>query len=289
MGGRGPRQRHRHPLDLIIKEITCLNKSMNKSQAAFTWTCENMMSVTGTLYMWTFTFEKVYPAWHYSRLWNRFVQDWRDIVPLGCEGVRVVQMHKRHGFHYHALVSHFIPAARMWKIARKHGMEMIDVFDTRKGRRGSKRVYTPEEAIAYCSRYLSDETRDQNKFPIRLRRWGGLFGTQVVTCGDIVYNSPHSDCLRYAAGLWGRGADVHMALCRFRGSPYRFGDYRSLMCIVDYKQFGRFDSFHWPESEFDRIMDERLSPWFDWVKSEDETIWEPGFLPRILPDENNPF
>ncbi|WP_217469385.1 hypothetical protein, partial [Staphylococcus aureus] len=176
--------------------------------------------------MWTFTFEQVHCAWHYPRIWNKFCIDWRTVVPEDCGGVRVVQMHKRHGFHYHCLITHYIDARRMWRLCRKHGMGMIDV----------QLVRDPVESKNYLSRYLTDENREQNKFPIRLRRWGGLFSYPCVNVADLVSTYWNKEVIQYAAKFWPKDNMLTEALGRFRACTWSSGDWHSLICLIDYRE-----------------------------------------------------
>ncbi|WP_217469384.1 hypothetical protein, partial [Staphylococcus aureus] len=76
---------------------------------------------------------------------------------------------------------------------------------------------------------------------------------------------------------------------RFRACTWSSGDWHSLICLIDYREKKRFDSFYWGYRKFDSILRNHREPWYNWVKSTDATVWQPGFLPDLLECEKNPF
>lgn len=240
---------------------------LTKTQLAFLQSAQALRNTTGKLYLWTFTFEKVYPAWHYQDLWHRFQKDLQHCGTSMFYGLRVVQMHESHGFHYHCLFNEYVDARRVWRIARKHGMGHIDV----------KKVKSGDGAINYVMRYL---TSDAQPFPIRLRRWGGMFGFPCQSVNDLRFVHPASDTVTYCTRFWGRGTFGKDTISAIYNSPNcQTGDYRALMCALSYREHKVLSSFNWTDDEISFAQTQK--PFSDWI-SKDDTLWETGFMPSLL-------
>lgn len=244
---------------------------MTREQWALVFSMERLASVTGELYQWLFTFKDVHCLWHYPQIWHRFQFDLEHHVPVGCLGIRVLELHPGgHGVHYHCAFSDRIDARSVWRVARKHGMNWIS----------GKRWHGPPETLGlYLAKYLGKGFK--RRLPVQIRRWGGIFGMPCCRVGDVRTDEVWSIPLRYALKFWGhgRGGAFPNVIRDFIQSPHNTGDWRSLICMVDYREFGRTESFHWPDSRFEEIIGAGLPPWFNWVQDRWVSVKNPGLMP----------
>jgi hypothetical protein len=247
---------------------------MNKHQLAFKWSAERLMSITGKLYFWTFTFKQVHHAWHYPYLFKKFAEGLENVAPPDTGGLRVLQVHpgeygRGHGIHYHCLFNRYINAGRVWRLCRQHGMGC-----------DAKRVKITEaiSAVNYVSRYL---TRDENDLPCTMRRWGAMWGFCSDRISDLKFEHPAADSMLYLGRHLGRGSFGSDLIQRAYDSPHMRGDYKVLMIALDYKQNRDSSIFNRRESFFENALFEK--PFSDWVYPEN-TIYHPGFMPQYLPE-----
>src|ERR1039458_3082986 len=78
---------------------------MTKTRAAFELTAERLFDGGNDVYFWTFTFSVIHSDWDGSALFREFLNHLRMVLGGDWGGVRVVELHKEHGVHYHALVN----------------------------------------------------------------------------------------------------------------------------------------------------------------------------------------
>lgn len=252
---------------------------MTKHQMAFLWSAERLRETTGHIYFWTFTFRHVHNAWEYQNLWHKFQFDLANACPDDTCGIRVVQMHpgengRGHGFHYHCLFNRWIDSRRIWRICRKHEMGC----DAKKIKQKDW-----EKSVHYLARYL---TKEAEPFPIRLRRWGSMFGFTANRMSDLKFQHPANDSIKYVMVFLGRagvGSDLVGVLY---SSPYMRGDWKTLLCALHYKEHRKFEIFNVKESYLEDLMG--LNYYQAWI-SEDATIYEPGYMPNVFSDVEQPF
>lgn len=156
---------------------------ISRTKAAFVFSVARLFGESEKVYFWTFTFvttpinddygmedfntfmKRI--AWHFPRM----------------RGLRVVELHKRHGIHFHVLINIRIPMRVMKRIARGTG-NIVGV--NRYLDFGKMWVEECDEEIAnYLSKYLSKQYRDKYQFEHR-RRWGTIGGFRQTKCADIV-------------------------------------------------------------------------------------------------------
>jgi hypothetical protein len=240
---------------------------------ALVWSIRDLADTSNKLYMWTFTWAGVFHLWYYPRMWKNFLDDLEHVVPGYTMGIRIMerfpgnnQYDLSHGVHYHVLFNQRIDIRRVWPILRKHGMSC----------HVQKWKGTADEAARYLAKYL---TKDYETWPIRVRRWGAVFGFSCNVMADIKLVHPHSDSVKYCCRFWGRGQFGREQICAIYNSVNGGGDWRTLVCALDYKENHRMDSFEWSEYVLSRII--RANPFRDWIDT-DATVWRPGRMPDML-------
>jgi len=143
---------------------------------AFTFTCEKLALHNDKLYFWTWTFRQVpyndaWAMWQYKQFAHKLAHHF----PL-IKGVRISELHKSHGIHFHALVNERIPIERIKRMAWPHGFGRVSVSKADLG------------SISYLAKYLTKQYRNENDFGGR-RRWGTIGGFPPSRCRDIEYDS----------------------------------------------------------------------------------------------------
>jgi len=246
-----------------------------RNKVAFKLSAEALHDTTGKLYLWTFTFASVYDAWHYAKLWKNFSRDLQQAGTPFLAGIWAVQQHQSHGFHYHVLLNEYLDARRVWRICRKHKMGCDAV-----------RVKNTDHAINYVARYLSRE--DNAEFPIRVRRWGAMYGFAPVRNSDVQLVHPHQDAVRYACRFWGRGAFGLDQISALYSSPNGTGDYRTLFVALDYGLHRRMDAFTFTQDRIDWYLSRR-NYYTSWITCKTQSVWRPSPMVDFLKVSENPF
>jgi len=127
------------------------------------------------IYFWTVTFACVHDDWRCAALWRRFLNHVREVVGrTGWGGLRVTELHKEHGVHYHFLCTERLAVDLVRRIGRCHGIGRISV---RRADRG---------AVDYLAKYLSKQ-RDGalTEKGRNCRRWGCFGSFKGVRVRDI--------------------------------------------------------------------------------------------------------
>jgi len=166
---------------------------MTKTAAAFTLTAE-ALSEGGhrRVYFWTFTFISVPINDEYANDdWNTFHNRLKWYFPR-LRGLRVTELHRSHGIHYHALVNMRIPIERVKRIARGsgnlvgwgRGLHNARYLDF--GRMSVSKC--DEDTIMYLCKYLGKQYSGDNRLYAG-RRWGTIGGFKHVSCRDVQYDS----------------------------------------------------------------------------------------------------
>lgn len=146
-------------------------------------TCEGLFNgQTGgnRVWLWTFTFAVLHDDWECSRLFRRFLNHLRVVLGKEWGGVRVAELHKEHGVHYHALVTRRIPVDIIRRVGRCHGIGRVHV------------ALCDSNAPKYLGKYLSKSLAGPLGEGGRSGRRWAAFGNIVRTrVSDLVNESSY--------------------------------------------------------------------------------------------------
>lgn len=155
---------------------------LNKSAQAFTWSVERLFEQSEKVYFWTFTFITTpYNDEWAMKQWNVFHVRLRYHFP-DIKGLRVCELHRSHGIHFHALLNMRVPIRVMQKIW--HGTGFLT---GRNHYLDFGRVSVDEADIgsaSYLTKYMTKQYREDNYFG-RRRRWGSIGGFEQNRKNDI--------------------------------------------------------------------------------------------------------
>jgi len=162
-----------------------------KSRVAFECTARKLFESGEQIYFWTFTFAELHDDWEASRLFSKFLDHLRKVMGGDWGGVRVVELHKTHGVHYHALLNRRLAVDVVRRVGRCHGIGRIHVKRADSG------------SVGYLSKYL----RKQRAGPLcesgrNARRWAAFGDIDRTRCCDIVYESPMWNYRREQGFKW---------------------------------------------------------------------------------------
>jgi hypothetical protein len=152
---------------------------MTKSKAAFMLTCDRMFKSHSKVYFWTITFYELHDDWECSRRFSKFIDLLRKRIGNGWGGVRVSELHKERGVHYHMLITRRIPADVVRAVGRYYGIGRVHacVADT--------------DASAYLGKYLSKQREGAKTESGRsARKWAKFGQVEHVRVSDLVNDSP---------------------------------------------------------------------------------------------------
>jgi len=151
----------------------------SKSQAAFTMSAKKLFEEHPKVFFWTFTFRKVNHDWVCMNMWHQMFRELTNIHHGYMPGLRVVELHKTHGMHFHALIALRISVHIVRRVASKYGFGRIHVCKATEG------------AIHYLVPYLQKE-RELRKGQ---RSWAAIGGFRPVRVRDIEVDSVfHRNC-----------------------------------------------------------------------------------------------
>jgi len=139
-----------------------------KSAAAFQLSCRKLREHNKVLYFWTFTFVEAQSDVWAMYMWKVFLQWLARWTDGQAKGVRVLELHREHGIHFHFIINRRISVDVVRRVAARWGFGWVDV-----------RVCWDIPA-AYLSKYLSKDYR--RMYPCGMRRWaciGGFRGSKV--------------------------------------------------------------------------------------------------------------
>lgn len=197
---------------------------MKRSKAAFHFSAHKLWAETGNLYFWTFTFREVplSDEWALAQ-WNSLMKKfWHHFGAI--HGLRVIELHKTHGIHFHLLVNVRIPVERVIRCA----------WPLEFGRIGIERVEEGQEAIDYLAKYLG-KGYEKTRWPSRRRQWGAVLGFKPTRCKDVEYETPFHENKRLFFGD-------------------RKADWKELSLLAGLSNFGLFED--WPQVVQERWMAE---------------------------------
>ena len=98
-----------------------------RSEAAFRFSADRLFDLYSPVYFWTFTMTQVQCDWCYSEIWGRFVRDLSDLYGGTLHGLKVTELHKEHGLHFHALVNKRIWQGEVRRIGKRYGVGWVSV------------------------------------------------------------------------------------------------------------------------------------------------------------------
>jgi len=233
--------------------ITC------RTTTAFQFSAERLAEQSKNLYFWTFTFKSV-PLDD-----NAAMEDWDTLRTRlvntfpWMQGLRVCELHRSHGIHFHTLVNGRIPIRRVFKIIYGSGHltgrnRYLDF--------GRMRVTKCDYGTTmYMSKYLSKQYRKDYSFGGR-RRWGSIGGFEQTKCADIIYDTPFQ-----------------------RNKPLLFGkdqiDYTTMLMMAHYTELWG-DLEHWPIEDRFKVL--HFATHANRDNGDRETTWIEPNLRRIDPE-----
>jgi len=153
---------------------------ITKTRAAFELTALRLWETNSCkVYFWTFTFYTVHSDWESSELFSAFLRDLRRTIGGDWGGVRVAELHREHGLHFHALINRRLALDVVRRVAKRHAIGRIHV------------CRADQTAAGYLAKYLSKQKDGpKTKSGRNMRRWAS-FGNVVKTrVSDLVNNSP---------------------------------------------------------------------------------------------------
>lgn len=154
---------------------------MTKSVAAYRLSVEKLFANHPKIYLWTLTFTVAQTDWIAAQRFRSFLNHLRQVVGrTGWGGLRVVELHKEHGAHYHLLVTERLAVDLVRRIGRCYCIGRIDV----------ERCWSIDGGL-YLSKYLSKSRKGPlTKTGRQARRWGKFGDIQHTRVSDVVYDSP---------------------------------------------------------------------------------------------------
>jgi hypothetical protein len=198
---------------------------MSKTEYAFRATCKDLYQTFEDIYFWTFTMVEVMPDWWYGLTWNKFIVQLQKLYGGEIAGVKVVELHKDHGIHWHCLLNQRIWAGQVRRLGRGYGIGRVHV----------KRA--KEEDIDYCAKYVSKQFEDpEKKIMSQLRRWGTI-GFNPVQVRDVEIKSKFHDNMDIAKRIF--GGQVPFLFTQFLMGPARVWPFEEIeKACVNYKLRG---------------------------------------------------
>lgn len=170
-------------------------KRMFKSRLAFAFSVERLFAKYRSIYFWGFTFKWVQADDEESmRKWNLLHLRLRRRWP-NMKGLRVCELHKERGIHFHCLINQWLPIKEVMAISRGNGRLTGENCDLGFGRMSVKvcNINTAQ----YLVKYMTKEGRIRHGR--RRRLWGSIGGFKSVRKNDIVADNPFT---RNKALLW---------------------------------------------------------------------------------------
>lgn len=191
-----------------------------RSQAAFLFSVDRLFSLNVPVYFWTFTFKEVYDESDYAWRWTAFLKGLeyahRNRSGRGSlRGLRVVELHKTHGLHYHMLLAggrgrgkHPLSVHIVRRVGKRFGIGIVDV----------QKCYD-KGVGGYLAKYLAKERR----FGSRIRAWGTVGSFLQCRCKDVEIDSPFHRCKEVLVP--GQQIDF-MNAALIMGTSRHYGDFK---------------------------------------------------------------
>lgn len=149
-----------------------------KSRAAFHLTATGMF-LKGKVYFWTITFCTLHSDWECSQQFSKFLNHLRKRLGGGWGGVRVAELHREHGVHFHMLLNVRIPVDIVREIGEHYGIGRIHA------------CVADISSAKYMAKYLSKQrSGPKTKSGRNMRRWAAFGDIERVKVSNIINDSP---------------------------------------------------------------------------------------------------
>jgi len=170
---------------------------LSRTAGAFWLSAQKLFKQNEKIYFWTFTFNNV-PMDDKSAMedWNLLHKRLRSIFSFRIgggdrictlEGLRVAELHRHHGLHFHCLVNERIPLERVKRLCRGNGLPYGERRYLDFGRMSVDACN--EDTVDYLCKYLTSTYRKTYQI-YGGRRWGTMGGFKHVGVRDVVYDTP---------------------------------------------------------------------------------------------------
>jgi len=149
--------------------------------AAFEFSVDRLHAQTGELYFWTFTFKECISDDDAMLAWANLFKRRAGRMLFGkCPGIRVIELHKFHGVHFHVLFNKRIAIEEVLRLAGGLGFGRISV----------EKVRDKSRTKNYLKKYLRKDFMREHWRKGR-RRWAGINGFDNTRCKDLTYDGPY--------------------------------------------------------------------------------------------------
>lgn len=135
------------------------------------------------MYFWTFTFKEVMPDWYYSNSFCAFVRGLQHVHGECIQGLKVLELHKEHGIHFHCLLSERVSVHVVRRLAKRYGIGRVHVKRADKG------------SIDYLAKYISKQFKQRNELFAKVPRWGTIGPVRKCRVRDVEVTSPYHTAL----------------------------------------------------------------------------------------------
>ena len=156
-----------------------------KSRSAFEFTVRKMLRQNRKLYFWTFTLREVHSLTEAMQLWNAFLTLLKR--KLQFRGVRVLELHEKHGCHFHVITNERFRIEEILPLGKRYGF----------GRTNVKRVTDAPQAVSYLCKYLS---KPRARCLVRARLWSAFGKIERTRVRDVVLDTEKIRLLRRIMG-----------------------------------------------------------------------------------------
>lgn len=166
---------------------------MTKSEVAFRFTAANLFDDCSEVFFWTFTFKEVMADWYYSNTFCAFLRELQDVHAGTIQGLKVLELHRDHGIHFHCLLSERVSVHVVRRLGLRYGIGRVHV---KRADRGS---------IDYLSKYISKQFKQANKLFAGVSRWGTIGPIRKCRVSDVEVSSPYHDALAVLKRFFPKG------------------------------------------------------------------------------------
>jgi len=157
---------------------------MTKTEAAFIFSVQRLFAQYSKIYFWTFTLTKVYPDWYYSQCWAHLVRDLHHLYSGNIGGVRVIELHKNHGIHWHCLLNQRVWVGEVRRIGERYGFGRVHV------------KVADENVASYLLPYIKKDIRQGNEFFGGCARWGTVGTFKGLRVRDVEVESRYHSAIK---------------------------------------------------------------------------------------------
>ena len=208
-------------------------KLLTKTQAAFTFSCETLFSIYSKIYFWTWTFiETPSNDTEAMERFNRLITRLKNYFPL-LRGLRVCELHRSHGIHFHLFINIRIPIRQLKRISRGTGMLVGGNWDLGFGRMSV--ATCNQQTVGYLADYLTKQYRDQYRFGGR-RRWGTIGGFIPTRVRDVEFETEETINRKYVFGNAKCGYATFIMMAAYTTAFGHFRDWPEPCKKLIYKQ-----------------------------------------------------